>query len=73
MKDSINYFIKVKAAEIHFWCPFFEAFDGMLILRTPEPPKGEWGILHFLVSPDFKETFERMFKKYGLEPGNIPA
>jgi len=73
MKDSMDYFVKVKSEEIHFWCPFFEAFEGMLVLRTPEPPKGEEGILHIMVSPDYKNEFERLLKVHGLKSGNIPA
>ena len=73
MRDSVDYFIKVKSKDIHFWCPFFEAFEGMLVLRTPEPPKGEEGTLHIMVSPDYKNEFERLLKNHGLKPGNIPA
>ncbi|KAF0134843.1 MAG: hypothetical protein FD145_411 [Candidatus Saganbacteria bacterium] len=71
MKNSIDYYIKVPAKDIHFWCPFFEAFEGMLVLRTPNPPEGEIGILHISVSPDFKEQFEGEVKKHGLEFTNI--
>ncbi|HTY13837.1 MAG TPA: hypothetical protein VMD02_06590 [Candidatus Omnitrophota bacterium] len=67
MNDSIDYFVKVKANEIYFWCPFFEAFEGMLALRTPEPPKGEWGTLHFMVAPEYWETFEKELIKHGFE------
>jgi len=72
MKDSLDYFIKVKSEEIYFWCPFLEAFEGMLALRTPEPPRGGEGILHIMVSPDYKDQFERLLEKYGLELRNIP-
>ena len=71
MKDSLNYYVKVKASDIYLWCPFFEAFEGMLALRTPEPPKGEEGILHIMVSPDFKEQFEGLIKNHGLELRDI--
>ncbi|MFA4967814.1 MAG: hypothetical protein WC624_06335 [Candidatus Margulisiibacteriota bacterium] len=71
MKNSLDYYIKVKASDIHFWCPFFEAFEGMLVLRTPEPPKGNEGILHIMVSPDFKGQFEGLIKKHGLELRDI--
>lgn len=67
MKNSLDYFIKVPAQEIYFWCPFLEAFEGMLALRTPEPPKGEEGILHIMVSPDFKQEFESLISKHKLE------
>lgn len=72
MKDSLDYFVKVKAQDIYFWCPYLEAYEGMLALRTPSPPKDGEGVLHFMVSPDFKEEFERIIRKHGLEPGNIP-
>ena len=71
MNDSLDYFVKVPKKEIHFWCPFFEAFEGMLVLRTPEPAVGDTGILHIMVAPDYKDEFERLLKKHGLEPGNI--
>ncbi len=73
MRDSLDYYVRVKSEEIHFWCPFFEAFEGMLALRTPEPPKGDLGLLHIMVSCDFKEQFERLIRKHGLEFRNIAA
>jgi hypothetical protein len=66
MKDCLNYFVNVPKKDIHFWCPFFEAYEGMLSLRTPEPPKGEIGTIHFMVSPDFKDTFEELIRNESL-------
>ena len=40
MKDSINYFFKVKKEDIYAICPFFEAFEGMAAIRTPRPESG---------------------------------
>lgn len=65
--NSIDYFLKVKAADIYLYAPFFEAFEGILSLRTPVPPQGEYGTLHLMVSPDFKGEFESLIKRMGLE------
>ena len=73
MKDTLDYFIRVRSRDIHFWCPFLEAFEGMLVLRTPEPPQGEEGILHVMVSPDYKVDFERLIKRHGLKLRNIAS
>ena len=66
MNDCKNYFIKVKKEEVMFYAPFFEAFQGMLALRTPEPPKDEFAVIQILVSPDFTKDFERLLKKMKL-------
>lgn len=67
MKDSRDYFIKVKTRDIYFWCPFFEAFEGMLAVRTPSPPKGDIGVLHLMVSPDFDKQFKKVIEEQGLK------
>ncbi len=67
MKDCLDYFVKVKKEDVVFYAPFFDAFQGMLSLRTPEPPKDGWATMHFIVSPDFKEDFEKLIKKYKLK------
>ncbi len=66
MKDSLDYFLKVKASDIYLYAPFFESFEGMLSLRTPKPPEGEYATMHLLVSPDFKDEFEGLVKRMGL-------
>jgi len=72
MKDSLDYYVPIKSEDVHFWCPFFEAFEGMLVLRTPEPAKGkEQSILHMMVSQDYKNEFEKLLKRHGFR--NIPA
>jgi hypothetical protein len=72
MNDSIDYYVPINSADVHFWCPFFEAFEGMLVLRTPEPAKGkEQSILHMMVSADYKDEYEKLIKKHGLR--NIPS
>ncbi|NQU17840.1 MAG: hypothetical protein HQ564_07210 [Candidatus Saganbacteria bacterium] len=67
MKDSLDYFLKVKTADIYLYAPFFEAFEGMLSLRTPNPTKEEFSTMHFLVSADFKDEFEALIKRLGLD------
>ncbi|OGC06888.1 hypothetical protein A2526_02355 [candidate division WOR-1 bacterium RIFOXYD2_FULL_36_8] len=69
MKDCRNYFIKVPKKEVFFWAPFFEAYQGMLSLRTPEPPKNDTAIIHMHVSPDFIKDFDRLIKRFNLKKG----
>ena len=68
MKESLDYYLKVKTADIYIYAPFFGAFDGMLSLRTPNPTKEEFSTMHLMVSPDFKDEFEGLVKRLGLEP-----
>lgn len=69
MKDSLDYYVPIKSEDVHFWCPFFEAFEGMLVLRTPEPAKGKnESLLHMMVSADYKDEYERLLSKYKLKP-----
>jgi len=65
-RDSIDYFIKAPKAELGMWCAYFEAFEGMLSLRTPAPPKDKWGSIHMMVSPDYRKEFERCLRYSGL-------
>ncbi len=58
--DSINYFLKIKKEDIYILCPYFEAFEGMVAIRTPRPESGSFATLKLMVSPDFKEDFERL-------------
>lgn len=67
MKDCLEYLIKVKRSEVYLYAPLFEAYQGMLSLRTPNPTKEEYATLQFLVSPDFKSEFEALIKLHKLE------
>ena len=58
--DSINYFLKVNKEEIYLICPYFEAFEGMVAIRTPKPEEGPSATLKLMVSPDFREDFEKL-------------
>ena len=60
--DSIDFFLKVKKKDIYLLCPFFEAFEGMASVRTPRPPKNEFGILRMMVSPYFEKDFKKLLK-----------
>ena len=60
--DSIDYFLKVKKQDIYLLCPFFEAFEGMASVRTPKPPKDEYGVLRIMVSPYFEKDFKKILK-----------
>ncbi len=58
--DSINYFLRVKKEDIYLICPYFEAFEGMASIRTPKPEPGPTATLKLMVSPDFKEDFDKI-------------
>ncbi len=58
--DSINVYLKVKKEDIYIICPYFEAFEGMVAIRVPKPTTGPHATLKLMVSPDFKEDFEKL-------------
>ena len=58
--DSINYFLRVDKEDIYLICPFIEAFEGMVAIRTPKPETGPQATLKLMVSPDFKEDFDKL-------------
>jgi hypothetical protein len=60
MKDSIDYFLRVNKEDIYIICPFFEAFEGMVAIRTPKPEAGPQATLKLMVSPDFQADFEKL-------------
>lgn len=60
MADSINHYLKVKKEDIYLICPYFESFEGMAAIRTPQPEEGPYAKLKLMVSPDFKEDFEKV-------------
>ena len=60
--DSINVYLKVKKEDLYAICPFFEAFEGMAAIRTPRPEAGEYATLKLMVSPDFKNDFEKVLE-----------
>jgi hypothetical protein len=62
MKDSIDYFLRVNKEDIYVICPYFEAFEGMVAIRTPRPEEGPQATLKLMVSPDFKDDFEKLLE-----------
>ena len=58
--DSINYFLKVNKEDIYLICPYFEAFEGMVAIRTPKPVPGPIATIKLMVSPDFKKDFDKL-------------
>lgn len=71
MKDSIDVFLRVKKEDIYLICPYFEAFEGMTSIRVPKPETGTHATLKLMVSPDFKDDFDKILnnlaKKINLE------
>lgn len=63
--DSINLFLRVKKEDIYVICPYFEAFEGMAAIRTPRPETGPFATLKLMVSPDFKDDFEKVLLSLG--------
>lgn len=58
--DSINVYLRVNKEDIYLLCPFFEAFEGMVAIRTPKPEEGRCATLKLMLSPDFKNEFEKL-------------
>ncbi len=56
----INVFLRVKKEDIYIICPFFEAFEGMVAIRTPKRESGPEATIKLMVSPDFKEDFDKL-------------
>ncbi len=65
MIDSINVFLKVHKEDIYLICPYFEAFDGMVAIRTPKPTDGPFAIIKLMVSPFFMLDFEKILLSLG--------
>jgi hypothetical protein len=61
--DSIDVYLRVKKEDIYVLCPYFEAFEGMAAIRTPKPEPGPHATLKLMVSPDFKEDFDKLLEK----------
>lgn len=58
--DSINVFLRVNKEDIYLICPYFEAFAGMLAIRTPAPEPGDKATIKLMVSPDFVDEFDQL-------------
>lgn len=58
--DSFDVFLRLKKEDIVFICPYFEAFAGMVAIRTPKPETGDFATIKLMVSPDFKADFEKL-------------
>lgn len=74
LKDSINYFLKIRKEDVCLICPYFEAFEGMAAIRTPQPAvnqngsrpeEGPYAKLKLMVSPDYLESFEKVLQSLG--------
>ncbi|MFH1826165.1 MAG: DUF4911 domain-containing protein [bacterium] len=58
--DSIDYFLRVKKEDIYLICPYFEAFEGMVAIRTPAPEPGDKATIRLMVAPDFQKDFDKL-------------
>jgi hypothetical protein len=59
-RDSVDVWLKVRKEDVYLICPYFEAFAGMVAVRTPRPAAGEYASLKLMVSPDFLADFEKV-------------
>jgi len=50
----------VNKEDIYLICPYFEAFEGMVAIRTPKPEVGPQATIKLMVSPDFEKDFEKL-------------
>jgi hypothetical protein len=75
--DSTNVYLRVKKEDIYIICPYFEAFAGMVAIRTPAPEPGPKATIKLMVSPDFKEDFDKLLanfkRRINFELVNEPA
>ncbi len=58
--DSRDVYLRVNKEDIYIICPYFEAFEGMVAIRTPKPEIGPKATIKLMVSPDFREDFEKL-------------
>ena len=63
--DSINVHLRVNKEDIYLICPYFEAFEGMVSIRTPKPEEGPKATIKLMVAPDFKDDFDEVLKELG--------
>lgn len=75
--DSFDVFLRVKKEDIVFICPYFEAFSGMVAIRTPKPEVGDLATIKLMVSPDFREDFAKLLnalkKRLSFEVSSDPT
>lgn len=64
MIDSLVIRVKTEKKHIAYINFIVEAYDGMAVVRTADP---EEGLLEILVSPDFKEDFNKLAEALGKE------
>lgn len=64
-RDSVDVWLKVRKEDVYLICPYFEAFAGMVAVRTPRPAAGEYASLKLMVSPDFLAELERVLNNLG--------
>ena len=74
--DSFDVFLRVRKEDIVIICPYFEAFAGMVAIRTPKPEPGDFATIKLMVSPDFKDDFNKLLnvlkKRLSFEVSSSP-
>ena len=65
--NQYNFFVRIKKEKIGFYSQFFDAFEHMVAVRTPEPPSGEFGTMHCMVCPSFFQDFKEVLHHHELE------
>ncbi|MFA4857700.1 MAG: hypothetical protein WC901_02295 [Candidatus Margulisiibacteriota bacterium] len=56
-------FIRVKKESVLDICAFFEYFEGLTAIRTPNPETGDLTTLHILAADDFKKEFDILLER----------
>jgi len=62
IKDCENIYIKIPKREVVFFCGFFEAYEGMAVIRTPVKLEGPESLLKLITAPDFKSDVNKLLK-----------
>ena len=63
--NSIDYYINVRKDKILTVCGFFETFEGLTAIRTPNPKEGDTATLQIMVTPDRESEFKELLKMLG--------
>ena len=63
MGNTFDVMIRTKKEYVRDICAFFEYFEGMTAIRTPEPELGEFANLHIMVAEDFKAEFNTLMER----------
>lgn len=64
---QIDHYVKIRKADVAFFCAYLEAFEGMCAMRTPNPGPGDETVMHIMLSPDFQEQYDSIMNDLKAE------